>query len=454
MANDTKRQKALKPKVDRAKNYALPDALALAKDTATAKFNESIDVAVMLGVDAKKSDQTVRGSVVLPAGTGKKVRVGGGIGRDSLDISIGGKPSELATGFELAYALMTDGRLEASALDNWKKAVLDQLEQIKKTPAGPMRKAMDHLIYGDDPRFVQMTPEVVKRQSVAAAEAWFKRIASSAPIEITIVGDIDFESADALVSKYVACLPKRARGFSELEPLRKIKRGAGPFKDSSRFESITPKALAIAGFLSCDERDVEDRRILNLAGRILSDRMIAEIREKQQLVYSIGCQNQPGRDIPGTGMMLAGSMTDPQNGDKLADVVLSMIKDFADKGPTEDEVKTAKKQMAKSLEPQMKEPGFWLGQISEMTYRNRPLDELKQLPDVFQTFTGEQIQAAVKKYMTEDRIIRIVAVPEEKAGASKSDKPDEDTPGESKSDEKEGHGKAAPPNGKKAHAKG
>jgi len=75
MANLTKRQKALQPKVDRAKNYSLTDALALAKDTATAKFNESIDVAVMLGVDAKKSDQTVRGSVVMPSGTGKSVRV-------------------------------------------------------------------------------------------------------------------------------------------------------------------------------------------------------------------------------------------------------------------------------------------------------------------------------------------------------------------------------------------
>jgi large subunit ribosomal protein L1 len=56
---------------------ALPaaEALALVKETATAKFDESIDVAVNLGVDARKSDQVVRGSVVLPAGTGKSVRV-------------------------------------------------------------------------------------------------------------------------------------------------------------------------------------------------------------------------------------------------------------------------------------------------------------------------------------------------------------------------------------------
>jgi len=62
-------------KVQAAKNYSVDEALKLVKETATAKFDESVDVAVNLGIDAKKSDQTVRGSVVLPAGTGKKVRV-------------------------------------------------------------------------------------------------------------------------------------------------------------------------------------------------------------------------------------------------------------------------------------------------------------------------------------------------------------------------------------------
>ena len=75
MAKLSKKQKALAAKVDRNKVYAADDALALVKETATAKFNESVDVAIQLGVDPKKSDQTVRGSVVLPAGTGKTVRV-------------------------------------------------------------------------------------------------------------------------------------------------------------------------------------------------------------------------------------------------------------------------------------------------------------------------------------------------------------------------------------------
>lgn len=75
MAALTKRRKALVEKVDRDRNYALDDALALVKELATAKFPESIDVSINLGVDPRKSDQVVRGSTVLPNGTGKTVRV-------------------------------------------------------------------------------------------------------------------------------------------------------------------------------------------------------------------------------------------------------------------------------------------------------------------------------------------------------------------------------------------
>lgn len=71
----SKRVKQIAALVDRSKVYPLKDALELVKKTATAKFDESVDVAVNLGIDAKKSDQVVRGSVVLPRGTGKTVRV-------------------------------------------------------------------------------------------------------------------------------------------------------------------------------------------------------------------------------------------------------------------------------------------------------------------------------------------------------------------------------------------
>jgi len=75
MAHQSKRTKAIRGKTEINKTYPIGEALKLVKETATAKFDESVDIAVVLGIDAKKSDQSVRGAVVLPGGTGKTVRV-------------------------------------------------------------------------------------------------------------------------------------------------------------------------------------------------------------------------------------------------------------------------------------------------------------------------------------------------------------------------------------------
>jgi large subunit ribosomal protein L1 len=75
MTHVSKRYQAMRSQMDPAKSFPAQDALKMVKDNATAKFNESVDVSINLGIDAKKSDQTVRGSIVLPQGTGKSVRI-------------------------------------------------------------------------------------------------------------------------------------------------------------------------------------------------------------------------------------------------------------------------------------------------------------------------------------------------------------------------------------------
>ena len=75
MAQRSRRLKAIREKIDRGKLYDVSEALALLKDTASARFSESVDVSVNLGVDPRKSDQVVRGSTVMPNGIGKESRV-------------------------------------------------------------------------------------------------------------------------------------------------------------------------------------------------------------------------------------------------------------------------------------------------------------------------------------------------------------------------------------------
>lgn len=75
MAKLTKRMRVIREKVDVTKEYEINEAVALLQELATAKFVESVDVAINLGIDARKSDQNVRGATVLPHGTGREIRV-------------------------------------------------------------------------------------------------------------------------------------------------------------------------------------------------------------------------------------------------------------------------------------------------------------------------------------------------------------------------------------------
>jgi zinc protease len=343
--------------------------------------------------------------------TGKKVKAGGGIGLDTLSLSVSGSAAELPLGMQLVYAILTDGKLEQSALDEWKKNQLQMHEMKKSRPEGQIQDAFARTVYGGDVRMLDITTEQIQSQERSPAEAWFKRIAGSAAIEVAVVGDIKLEDATALISKYVGSLPKRTGKFDSLNALRKIDRGPGPYTQSLKVKAIADKAITLAGFISCDELDPE-RRPLALASQILTDRMNDRIREKERLVYSIGATNLPGRVVPRTGIMFAAAPTDPKNADKLADVIMEMFKDFAEKGPTEEELTTAKKQTLNGLKDQMKEPSYWMQQIGELVYRGKPLSDIKQMPGIYETFTAAQVQDAVKKYLKDDSIVKIEIVPE------------------------------------------
>lgn len=348
--------------------------------------------------------------------TGRKVNFGGRIGLDALGLGVSGAPEDLELGMQLAYAVLTDGRVEPAALDNWKLITRQRLERQKTMPQGAMQKALQETVFGNDPRLVDLTPEQIDRQTPATAEAWIRRIVSAAPIEVTVVGDLPLEKATELVARYVGSLPKRTAGFSALDKLRKLDRPSGPYTRKVSFVSKTPKAIAMAGFISCEERDVEDRRRLSLASQVLSDRMIKRIREQEQLVYSIRCSNNAGRGLPGMGLMIAAAPTDPHNADKLADTIIEMCKTFAKDGPTDEELSAAKKQIITEVKTRMKEPRYWESVLSDMTYRGRQLSELRDVPAAFEAMTGEQIRDAVRKYLADDKVVRIVAVPEEGKG--------------------------------------
>jgi len=212
MAATSKRSRTIHAKVDPQKHYAIADALALVKECATAKFDESVDVAVVLGIDAKKSDQTVRGSVVLPAGSGKTKRVA--------VFAQGAKADEAkaagaeVVGFEDLATKVKEGFMDFDVVIASPDAmrIVGQLGQILG-PRGLM----------PNPKVGTVTPDVVQAvKNAKAGQVQFR--ADKAGIVHTTIGRASFEvdrlktNLSALVEALNKVKPASSKGIY----LRKI----------------------------------------------------------------------------------------------------------------------------------------------------------------------------------------------------------------------------------------
>jgi zinc protease len=346
--------------------------------------------------------------------TGKKVEVSGGAYQDTLTLTVSGTPTDLETGLQLAYLLLTDPVIEAAAFEQWKESERQRIASRKLEPAGVLSEAVAAAFYpSDESRVKPLEAEQVQKLRLDEAQVWLRKMIAEAPIEVAVVGDLDRSSAMALAERYLGSLPARGR-ISEktLQPLRKITRSAGPIHVERKINVKTPQAYVMEGFFGADIQNVRHAQLLTMAARVLSTRMNTILREKKQLVYSIGASSQPASEYPGFGLFVARAPTDPAKAEALAAALSEMYAIFATDGPTEDELAVAKKQIANLLDQTMKEPDFWLGRLSTVDYRGFSLNDLVNAPADYQRYAAEEVRGIFARYYRPDARFRFVVRPE------------------------------------------
>ncbi len=207
MAKLTKRARAINEKVEAGRQYLAEEAFALLKELSTVKFAESVDVAINLGVDAKKSDQVVRGSTVLPKGTGKTVRVA--VFAQGANADAATEAGADIVGFEDLAADIKGGKMDFDVVIATPDAmrVVGRLGQILG-PRGLM----------PNPKVGTVTPDVVTAVNNAKAGQVRYRNDKAGIIHCPI-GRVGFESADllenlnALLADLKKAKPSTAKGI-------------------------------------------------------------------------------------------------------------------------------------------------------------------------------------------------------------------------------------------------
>ena len=231
MAKISKRLAALKAKVDRNKVYSAEDGIALVKEAATAKFDESIDVAINLGIDARKSDQVVRGSVVLPRGTGKSVRVA---------VFAQGPAAEAALAAGADKVGMDDLAAEMKAGDLNYDVVIASPDAMRVV--GQLGQVLGPRGLMPNPKVGTVTPDVATAVNNAkAGQARFRTDKNG--IIHAAIGQIDFEpaklkqNAEALLAELRRLKPSSSKGIYVKRITLSSTMGPGLVIDQSSLEA-------------------------------------------------------------------------------------------------------------------------------------------------------------------------------------------------------------------------
>jgi zinc protease len=162
---------------------------------------------------------------------------------------------------------------------------------------------------------------------------------------------------------------------------------------------------------SPDRPDRPDRDALVVAYRILDTRIREEIREKRGLAYSPWCDYDFGWYLWGTSTLSAGATVDPERADETVKQIRAVFERFAETGPTDEEVATARKQLETSIRTDQREPGYWLDRLSQLDLRGRTIEEHAGMLSTLLSFSAADLRAVAHKYIRPDRRFVVVSVP-------------------------------------------
>lgn len=344
---------------------------------------------------------------------GVKANVSGDASEDAFTLAIQGSPDDLEPAMQLAYRLLTDPVVEQAGFEQWRTETIQGLEAAMQSPQAMLGISFQRAFYPDDAVSVQpLTVEQLRALTLAEAQQWIEAVTRAASIEVAVVGDIEQDAAMELVRSYLGALPPRGRiSATTLDQFRSFDEPASDATANVDVETQTQVAGVIAGFYASDADNRADTRALSMASRTLSTRMIEKIREEEQLVYSIQTQLAPGEAVPGFGVMLAGSLTEPAKADTLVARIHEMFAAFAETGPTEEEVETVKKQLTKTVEEALEQPSFWAGQLSGLVYRDRSLDDLVTAVGDYNAMTADDIRDTFRRYYNDRPKVSVVVRP-------------------------------------------
>ncbi|MBV8594163.1 MAG: insulinase family protein, partial [Caulobacteraceae bacterium] len=320
---------------------------------------------------------------------------------------------DLAAELQLLAAYLSDPGFRPEAFERLRAGTLAELPQLEATPGGVAQRELAHLISGGDPRFAFPTREQLLAAKPEDLARQLRPILTMGPVEITIVGDVTVQRATQLAAATFGALPRRAEPLAETaRPLGvKFPGGGGP-TTTLVHTGRADQGVAVAAWPLPDfYADMKRSRAAMLAGEVMENRLIDEVRIAEGATYSPETQVDLSQTVPGFGYAFAMVEMPPAKIPGFFDQVTKIAADMRARDVTADELDRARNPRVATLRRAQLTNEYWLANLAGAQADPRRLALIRTTFPDYSAVTTADIRASAQSWLRDEREWRLMVAP-------------------------------------------
>lgn len=345
---------------------------------------------------------------------GKSVGVGFNVDDDAFSMTGKTTPDDLRDQLLLMRAYLTNPGYRTEAAGQLRRSADHYYQQFETTPEGVMGDKVARFVHGGDPRFGFPPKDTLMAYTMEDVAGWLAEPLTSGYLEITVVGDIEVETAMTELLATFGNLPERAAEKPAYAEERKVAFPKDMESETFSFQTTIPKAMSLVYWPTTDIFDIEKTRRIGMLGSILDDRLRLKIREELGDAYSPFAHNIPSDAFEGYGYLFAAVTVAPEQTEKVAAVIKEIGAELA-KGDTitEDELERAKKPQITQIEEFRRTNRYWLSSVLESSqeYPQR-IDWARTFVSDYEAITLDEVKALAKEFLGSYGGLEVIVKPE------------------------------------------
>ncbi len=342
---------------------------------------------------------------------GKSLNVTPFIGTRRHGVSGQSTPKDLETALQIAYLYYTDPRFDENEYMTGINQINALLPNLEANPDFQFQIAMNNILYGNNPRVVNLTEETLAKADLATIERVYRELfKNAAGMTVTIVGNVDLETLKPMVEKYIGSLPKGKKA-TEVNKENIISFAKGQVNEEVRLEMQAPKSTVLQLYTAYVPVDTKKGVALEAANYIIDMVYTKTIREDEGGTYGVGTSIVAQRAPEERLVCQVYFNTNPDAVEKLSALAVKGLKELAENGPSQEHFNMAVENFKKNVPESRISNNYWMNCIE--IWNQFGFDQDTEYEAALNALTPEDVKAALQELLSQGNVINITSFPKE-----------------------------------------